>query len=36
MKVEVVANKNNLNELLNIHPITYLDSVKRAFDKGVF
>ncbi|MFZ1571875.1 MAG: SDR family oxidoreductase [Candidatus Kapaibacterium sp.] len=33
MKVEVVANKNNLNELLNIHPITYLDSVKRAFDK---
>ncbi len=33
MKVEVVAKKNNLNELLNIHPITYREAVKIAFQK---
>jgi uncharacterized protein YbjT (DUF2867 family) len=33
MKVEVVAKKNNLNELLNIHPLTYREAVKIAFQK---
>jgi len=33
MKVEVVAKKNNLNELLDIHPITYREAVEIAFQK---
>ena len=33
MKVEVVAKKNNLNTLLNVHPITYKEAVQRAFQK---
>lgn len=33
MKVEVVANDNRLEKLLDIHPITYKDAVKLAFQK---
>jgi uncharacterized protein YbjT (DUF2867 family) len=33
MKVEVVCRDNKLNELLGIHPISYQESLKRAFKK---
>jgi len=33
MKVEVVCRDNELNELLDIHPISYQESLKRAFKK---
>jgi len=33
MKIEVVAKKNNLESLLNIHPITYKSAVALAFQK---
>ncbi len=33
MKVEVVCRNNELNELLDIHPISYRESLKRAFKK---
>lgn len=31
MKVEVICSKNNLNELLNIRPITYENAIRDAF-----
>lgn len=33
MKVEVVCSNNNLEELLNINPLTYREAVKSAFQK---
>ena len=33
MKIEVVCNPNNLNEILDIKPITYKQAVHNAFDK---
>ena len=33
MKVEVVCRNNELNALLDIHPISYQESLKRAFKK---
>jgi len=32
MKVEVVGRPNNLQEMLNVHPISYEEAVKKAFD----
>lgn len=33
MKMEVVANDNNLQEILNIQPISYEEAIKKAFEK---
>ena len=33
MKVEVVCRNKTLNELLDIHPLSYLESLKKAFKK---
>ncbi|MCG2431497.1 SDR family oxidoreductase [Aequorivita xiaoshiensis] len=33
MKMEVVAKNNNLQEILNIQPITYEEAIKKAFEK---
>ncbi|MCT4648221.1 MAG: SDR family oxidoreductase [Carboxylicivirga sp.] len=33
MKVEVTANNNDINQILNIAPLSYEDSIKRAFRK---
>ena len=33
MKVEVVCRDNAINSILNINPLNYQDSLKRAFDK---
>ncbi len=33
MKVEVIGNKSNINELLNVHPIKYKAAVSAAFQK---
>ena len=33
MKIEVVCNENNLNEITGIKPITYKQAVQNAFDK---
>lgn len=33
MKIEVIASNNNINKLLNIKPLSYTDSIKRAFEK---
>ncbi|MCH3884101.1 SDR family oxidoreductase [Tenacibaculum aquimarinum] len=33
MKVEVIAKPSNINQLLNIHPISYKESVSLAFQK---
>ncbi len=33
MKIEVVANNNEINELLGIRPVSYRESIRRAFEK---
>lgn len=33
MKVEVICKPNQLNELLNIRPLSYKDAIKRAFSR---
>lgn len=33
MKIEVIAKANNLQELLNIHPISYVEAIELAFLK---
>lgn len=33
MKIEVIASNNNINKLLNIKPLSYTDSIKKAFEK---
>ena len=35
MKVEVVANNSDINKLLNIQPLSYKESIKKAFQKTV-
>lgn len=33
MKIEVIANNNNINEILGIKPLSYKESIARAFKK---
>jgi len=33
MKVEVIANNSDINEILGIEPLSYKESIKRAFEK---
>ena len=33
MGIEIIGNPSNINQLLNVHPISYKDAVKNAFEK---
>jgi uncharacterized protein YbjT (DUF2867 family) len=33
MKIEVVASNNNINKLLGVNPLSYEESIKKAFEK---